>query len=46
MGGGFPALQHVGGTCHYEDCELGHNFDDLTDIGAELSFAWRQVGLH
>lgn len=45
MGGGFPQLQSHGGTCHFEDCEIAHNFDDLTNIGTELSFAFKQVGL-
>ena len=43
MGGGFPQLQNHGGSCYFEDCELGHNFDDLTNIGTELSFAFNQV---
>lgn len=45
MGGGFPALAMFGGRVHIEDCEFGHNFDDLTDIGSELGFAFKQVRL-
>ena len=28
-----------------DDCELGHNLDDLTNTGSELAFAFKQVSL-
>lgn len=43
MGGGFPAFVMYGGSVHIEDCEFAHNFDDLTDVGSELGFAFKQV---
>ena len=45
MGGGFFAFSMFGGAVRIDDCELGHNFDDITDIGSELGFAFNQVGL-
>ena len=43
MGGGHPQFQVYGGSCRFEDCEIAHNFDDLTNIGSEVAFAWNQV---
>lgn len=42
MGGGFLALSLLGGSAEWKECVIGHNFDDLTNVGAELSFAWKQ----
>lgn len=43
MGGGFIAFGMFGGCLLLDDCEFGHNFDDASDIGSELGFAFKQV---
>ena len=45
IGGGFPQFSCYGGSVTFENCEIGHNFDDLTNIGTELSYAFNQVKL-
>ena len=44
VGGGFHLMTFFGGAFTLIDSELGHNFDDLTDINTFQTFAFGQLG--